>query len=279
MDYVEEELARKERVIEANEHWVLLVPFWAVWPFEMLLVPRRPVGHLPELTEEERSSLAEILRSGLVRYDNLFQTSFPYSMGWHGAPGTGDNEHWQLHAHFYPPLLRSATVRKFMVGYEMLAERRSPDGGTSRRSSCRTQHPALPPFLGVTAINRPYQARLRPINIAPTAITAHDTRRKGVRRSFRKIPPIAAANSTLVSRNADTAPIAVPCMAQITMPYAATDAPPPRKAVRISAAGTQSAETAPGDKDHWHQGVEEKHPDGVRDRVASEPNTNTVNHE
>jgi UDPglucose--hexose-1-phosphate uridylyltransferase len=141
--YAQEELTRGERVIEANEHWVLLVPFWAVWPFEMLLVPRRPVGHLPELTEEERGALAEILRMGLVRYDNLFQTSFPYSMGWHGAPGEGDAEHWQLHAHFYPPLLRSATVRKFMVGYEMLAEPQrdlTAEQAAARLRELSTQH-------------------------------------------------------------------------------------------------------------------------------------------
>jgi len=123
LEYVEEELVRRERVVDENEHWVLLVPFWAVWPYEYLLVPRRHVLRMPDLTDGERIALAQILRTGLIRYDNLFRTSFPYSMGWHGAPCTsGDWEHWQLHAHFYPPLLRSATVRKFMVGFEMLAE-------------------------------------------------------------------------------------------------------------------------------------------------------------
>ncbi len=121
--YAEEEMARGERVVESNAHWVFVVPYWATWPFELLLMPRRPVTRLPDLTGEERESLAAILKLGLVRYDNLFETSFPYSMGWHGAPqGAGDGSHWQLHAHFYPPLLRSATVKKFMVGYEMLAE-------------------------------------------------------------------------------------------------------------------------------------------------------------
>jgi UDPglucose--hexose-1-phosphate uridylyltransferase len=103
----------------------MLVPFWAVWPFEYLLLPRRHVLRLPDLTTEERDDLAAILKKSLIRYDNLFETSFPYSMGWHGTPTgptVGDVSHWQLHAHFYPPLLRSATVRKFMVGYEMLAE-------------------------------------------------------------------------------------------------------------------------------------------------------------
>jgi len=123
VDYAELECDRAERIVVENAHWVALVPFWAVWPFETLLVPRRHVSHLPELSEDERRALAEILRRLLTRYDNLFETSFPYSMGWHGAPtGDGPYPHWQLHAHFYPPLLRSATVRKFMVGYEMLAE-------------------------------------------------------------------------------------------------------------------------------------------------------------
>jgi len=123
LDYVEEELRRRERVIESNQHWAMVVPYWAVWPFELLLLPRRPVQRLPDLTTDERTSLADILKRSLIRCDNLFETSFPYSMGWHGAPtDDGDYGHWQLHAHFYPPLLRSAAVKKFMVGYEMLAE-------------------------------------------------------------------------------------------------------------------------------------------------------------
>ena len=121
-DVLHEELASGARVVVAGEHWVLLVPFWATWPFEYLLLPRRDVKRLPDLTSEERSDLARVLKEGLGRYDALFQTSFPYTMGWHGAPFGEDAEHWTLHAHFYPPLLRSATVRKFMVGYEMLAE-------------------------------------------------------------------------------------------------------------------------------------------------------------
>ena len=105
-----------------NEHFVLLVPFWAVWPFETLLVSRRNVSALDELTDEERTALAEILRWTTICYDNLFQTSFPYTMGFHQRP-TDDRAYpeFHLHAHFYPPLLRSATVKKFMVGYEMLA--------------------------------------------------------------------------------------------------------------------------------------------------------------
>lgn len=123
LDYAQRELAAQTRVVVSNAHWVAVVPFWAVWPYEILLLPTRPVRRLPELTDAERTSLAEVLQALLIRYDNLFETAFPYSMGWHAAPNdVGDSDHWQLHAHFYPPLLRSATVKKFMVGYEMLAE-------------------------------------------------------------------------------------------------------------------------------------------------------------
>ena len=123
LDYLGRELEAGERIVLENEDWVALVPFWAVWPFETMLLPRRGVRELPELTDSERENLARILKDLLCKYDNLFETSFPYSMGWHGAPYLlGDQAHWQLHAHFYPPLLRSAKVKKFMVGFEMLAE-------------------------------------------------------------------------------------------------------------------------------------------------------------
>lgn len=123
VDYAARERTSGQRVVAANADWLAVVPFWAVWPFEILLLPLRPLTQLTELSESERGSLAVILRDILVRYDNLFEVSFPYSMGWHGAPhGRLDSAHWQLHAHFYPPLLRSASVKKFMVGYEMLAE-------------------------------------------------------------------------------------------------------------------------------------------------------------
>ena len=123
LDYVARELDLAERVVVANEDWVALVPYWAVWPFEILLLPRQHVLRLPDLATTQRDALADILKRLLTRYDNVFETSFPYSMGWHGAPwATGDHGHWQLHAHFYPPLLRSASVKKFMVGYEMLGE-------------------------------------------------------------------------------------------------------------------------------------------------------------
>lgn len=121
--YAEREAAQETRTVEINDHWIAVVPFWAVWPFEALVLPRRHVLRLTDLTPPERDALADLLKRLCTRYDNLFETEFPYTMGWHGAPMTdSDHRHWQLHAHFYPPLLRSATVRKFMVGYEMLAE-------------------------------------------------------------------------------------------------------------------------------------------------------------
>jgi len=123
VDYVQREQEFGQRTVVENDDWLALVPFWATWPFETLLVPRRHVLRLTDLTKSERETLGHLLKRLLTRYDNLFQTSFPYSMGWHGAPfGDADPTHWQLHAHFYPPLLRSATVKKFMVGYEMMAE-------------------------------------------------------------------------------------------------------------------------------------------------------------
>jgi len=122
-DYLAAEAGEGSRVVIADEEWMALVPYWAVWPFETLVAPRRPVRRLTELDPAARLSLARILRRLLARYDNLFQYPFPYSMGWHGAPfGVAEDHHWVLHAHFYPPLLRSATIRKFMVGYELTAE-------------------------------------------------------------------------------------------------------------------------------------------------------------
>lgn len=127
LDYAQKESAAGERVVVENEHWLVVVPFWAAWPYETLLLPKQKLARITELSSAQQLSLGTILRDITARYDNLFECSFPYSMGWHGAPFvTGDmaddTAHWQLHAHFYPPLLRSASVRKFMVGYEMLAE-------------------------------------------------------------------------------------------------------------------------------------------------------------
>ena len=122
-DYLARELDLGSRVICANDAFVALVPFWAVWPFETLVISRRPIPSILDLTGAERDGLADVLKRLTTRYDNLFRTPFPYSAGIHQAPtdGSGHPE-WHVHMHFYPPLLRSATIRKFMVGYEMLAE-------------------------------------------------------------------------------------------------------------------------------------------------------------
>jgi UDPglucose--hexose-1-phosphate uridylyltransferase len=119
---LDKEHKRKARLIAMNDHFTVLVPFWAIWPFEVLVIAHRTMPYLTDLTSDEASGLADILKQITTRYDNLFGISFPYSMGFHQAPF--DNQahpEWVLHAHFYPPLLRSATVRKFMVGFEMLA--------------------------------------------------------------------------------------------------------------------------------------------------------------
>ena len=149
VDYAKLETEQKERLVVKNAHWLAVVPYWAIWPYETLLLPRRHVLRLPDLTDSERDALAEILKRLLTRYDNLFEISFPYSMGWHGAPtADGHYPHWQLHAHFYPPLLRSATVKKFMVGYEMLAEAQrdlTPEQAAERlRTLPETHYKAAP---------------------------------------------------------------------------------------------------------------------------------------
>lgn len=121
--YMEEERKAGERIIYENDHFIALVPYWATWPFETMLVAKRGVPHLTDLSQEERTGLAEAYVKIAIIYDNLFCTSFPYSAGIHQAPYDGkDHPEWHLHMHFYPPLLRSTSVKKFMVGYEMLAE-------------------------------------------------------------------------------------------------------------------------------------------------------------
>jgi len=120
-EYAAAEETAQERVVFANEHFVALVPWWAVWPFEVLLLSRRHAGALPELSAGERDALSDAMKRITTRFDNLFETNFPYSMGFHQTPTDGKTHpEWHFHAHFYPPLLRSATVRKFMVGFEML---------------------------------------------------------------------------------------------------------------------------------------------------------------
>ena len=130
VDYVQSELKKGERIVIETDHWVALVPYWAAWPYETMLLPKTHIRRFSELNDAQRDDLALALKKLTSRYDNLFQCSFPYSMGWHYAPffesdskcSDTSTDHWQLHALFYPPLLRSASVRKFMVGYEMLAE-------------------------------------------------------------------------------------------------------------------------------------------------------------
>lgn len=126
MDYVKQEVDAGVRIVVENSEWVVVVPFWAVWPYETMVLPRRHIKRLTDMDEEQKDTLADIMKKITIKYDNLFKVSFPYSMGWHGAP-TGSElsknmDHWVFHGIYYPPLLRSATVKKFMVGYEMLAQ-------------------------------------------------------------------------------------------------------------------------------------------------------------
>jgi UDPglucose--hexose-1-phosphate uridylyltransferase len=125
VDYVNAERNDGSRTVVETDHWLAVVPYWAAWPFEIMLLPKIHVKRMEDLSLEQSDDLALAIKTLTICYDNLFQCSFPYSMGWHYAPYFTDDrgiEHWQLHALFYPPLLRSASVRKFMVGYEMLAE-------------------------------------------------------------------------------------------------------------------------------------------------------------
>jgi UDPglucose--hexose-1-phosphate uridylyltransferase len=120
-DYLKLEESSRERIVCANDAFIALVPFWAIWPFETMIVSHRHLGSMPQLADRERALLADIMKQLTTRYDNLFETSFPYSMGFHQAPTDGQpHPEWHFHAHYLPPLLRSATVQKFMVGYELL---------------------------------------------------------------------------------------------------------------------------------------------------------------
>ena len=121
-DYLNKELLKKERLVWQNDSFAALVPFWAIWPYEIMTLPKKPVRSLLEFDGKQKADLAEILNIVSIKFDNLFRSSFPYSMGLHQAPTDGkEHPHWQFHIHYYPPLLRSASVRKFMVGYELLA--------------------------------------------------------------------------------------------------------------------------------------------------------------
>jgi UDPglucose--hexose-1-phosphate uridylyltransferase len=143
-DYLAVESTRAERTVCENEAFVALVPFWAVWPFETLVLPKRHLGGVDDLTSAERDAFADILKRVTTRYDNLFETPFPYSMGFHQRPCDGEpHDEWHLHAHFYPPLLRSATVRKFMVGFEMLGTPQrdmSPEDAAARLRAASEDH-------------------------------------------------------------------------------------------------------------------------------------------
>jgi UDPglucose--hexose-1-phosphate uridylyltransferase len=144
VDYANREVALSSRVVCRNDEFLAVVPFWAVWPFETMLVPRRHTLRLSDLDPKQRGALVQLLQRVLRAYDALFGVSLPYCMGWHGAPfDASPQPHWQLHAHIFPPLLRSATVKKFMVGYEMLAEPQrdlSPEQAASRlRALVETQ--------------------------------------------------------------------------------------------------------------------------------------------
>ncbi|MHC4887589.1 MAG: galactose-1-phosphate uridylyltransferase, partial [Planctomycetota bacterium] len=121
-DYLSLELKKRERIVLENDHHVVLVPFWATWPYETMILPKRHIRSIEEMSGEERDGLADLMRRMGTCFDNLFLTSFPYSMGIHQKPTDGEaHDEWHLHLHYTPPLLRSATVKKFMVGYELMA--------------------------------------------------------------------------------------------------------------------------------------------------------------
>jgi UDPglucose--hexose-1-phosphate uridylyltransferase len=122
-DYLKLEMRRKERVVYENGSFVILVPFWAIWPYETMIISKRRISDILQLKETEKKDFANALSVLTIKYDNLFKTSFPYSAGLHQAPTDGkDHKEWHVHMHFYPPLLRSSSIKKFLVGYEMLAE-------------------------------------------------------------------------------------------------------------------------------------------------------------
>lgn len=143
-DYLATEIQQAQRLVVENEHFVALVPWWAVWPFETLVLSRSHLGSMPELSPAQRDGLADILKRLTTRYDNLFETSFPYTMGFHQTPTDGkDHPEWHFHAHFYPPLLRSASVRKFMVGFEMLGMPQrdiTPESAAERLRALKDTH-------------------------------------------------------------------------------------------------------------------------------------------
>lgn len=141
VDYLNLELKQRERIVAENDDWVALVPFWAVWPYELMLLPCTPAANLKGLSEAGRKGLAAMLKAVASGYNRVFDTPFPYSMGFHSSPCDGlDHPEWQLHAHFYPPLLRSATIRKFMVGFELLG---SPQRDLTPETAAATLRPLM----------------------------------------------------------------------------------------------------------------------------------------
>lgn len=125
-DYMQRELEKKERIVYENEEWLVVVPYWAVWPFETMVLPKKQIQRFTDVNNKQKEFLAKMLQVVVSKYDNLFKCNFPYSMGWHGAPTADklgeDQSYWTFHGIYLPPLLRSATVKKFMVGYELLAQ-------------------------------------------------------------------------------------------------------------------------------------------------------------
>lgn len=154
LDYVDRESSGQRVVTETND-WLAVVPFWAAWPFETLVIPKRPAGRLSDLDATARDDLTGVLHDLLGRYDGLFRRPFPYSMGWHQAPfGDGEADAWQVHAHFYPPLL-FAKVRKFMVGYELLAETQRDLTAEEAAARLRAVSRSATPAAAATAERQP----------------------------------------------------------------------------------------------------------------------------
>uniref|UniRef100_A0AC34GUF9 Galactose-1-phosphate uridylyltransferase n=1 Tax=Panagrolaimus sp. ES5 TaxID=591445 RepID=A0AC34GUF9_9BILA len=126
LDYLEKEKVKKERIVFSNEHWTVLVPYWAYWPFEVMVIPHRHIIYFDDLKPEEVTSLSELTKTLSIKFDNIFKCDFPYVLGWYSAPSgkhmNENHEYWQFHAHYMPPLVRSATVRKYLAGYETMAE-------------------------------------------------------------------------------------------------------------------------------------------------------------
>ncbi|XP_032681887.1 probable galactose-1-phosphate uridylyltransferase isoform X2 [Odontomachus brunneus] len=151
IDYVQKEVLKKDRIVIENRDWIVVVPFWAVWPYETMVLPKKQVTRMQDLSDSQQESLSVIIKRLCIKYDNLFQCSFPYSMGWHGAP-TGphlnsDYPYWTFHGIYLPPLLRSATIKKHMVGYELLAQAQrdlTPEQAAAKLRSLPDSHYKYP---------------------------------------------------------------------------------------------------------------------------------------